>query len=133
MLLAYYCNTQKQSFEEFAKFIGKQLCQSPFLKRDSNTVIFKNTSGRLLWKLILFYIFFFVLTVLYTHFRNNWNFSRRIYFSNNWAFYTMEPRYIILMNLATERNSDCIDKVFIQPWTLLKLETFHALFKVCVI
>ena len=51
MLLAYYCDTQKQSSEEFAKFIGKQLYWSPFSnkvararpikKRDSNTVLFK--------------------------------------------------------------------------------------------
>ena len=33
MLLAYYCDTQKQSYGEFAKFIGKQLCQSPFLNK----------------------------------------------------------------------------------------------------
>ena len=33
MLLAYYCDTQKQSSGEFAKFIGKQLCLSPFLSK----------------------------------------------------------------------------------------------------
>ena len=33
MLLAYYCDTQKQSSEKFAKFIGKQLCWSPFLNK----------------------------------------------------------------------------------------------------
>ena len=33
MLLAYYCDTQKQSSGEFAKFTGKQLCRSPFLNK----------------------------------------------------------------------------------------------------
>ena len=46
------------------------------------------------------------------------------------SFYTMEPRHIILINLLTERNSDYIDKVFMQAWTVRKLETFYALLKV---
>ena len=33
MLLAYYCDTQKRSSREFAEFIGKKLCQSPFLTK----------------------------------------------------------------------------------------------------
>ena len=31
--LAYYCDTQKQSSGEFAKFIGKQLYLSPFFNK----------------------------------------------------------------------------------------------------
>ena len=37
------------------------------------------------------------------------------------------------MSLATEQNSDYINKVFVQAWTLQKIETFHALSKVCVV
>ena len=57
MFVAYYCDTQKQSYGEFAKRIGKQLCRSPFLnkvaggrpiKKETPTVFLKNTSGRLL-------------------------------------------------------------------------------------
>ena len=57
MFLAYYCDTQKQSSGEFAKYIGKQLWRSPFLnkiagsrsiKKGTPTVFFKNTNGRLL-------------------------------------------------------------------------------------
>ena len=57
MLFAYYWDIQKQSSGEFAKFIVKQLCQGLFLKKvtggrpikiDSNTVVFKDTSGGLL-------------------------------------------------------------------------------------
>ena len=64
-------------------------------------MFFKNTSGRLLWKLRFFSRFF--LTVLYTHSRKNWNFSRKVYFSNNRVlfavhvmsgFYTMKPRHV---------------------------------------
>ena len=33
MLLACYCDIQKQSPEEFAKFTGKQLCWSLFLNK----------------------------------------------------------------------------------------------------
>ena len=33
------------------------------------------------------------------------------------------------MSLATEQNNDYIDKVFMQAWTLRKLETFYALLK----
>ena len=33
MLLAYYCDTQKQLSKESGKFIGKQLCQSPLLNK----------------------------------------------------------------------------------------------------
>ena len=55
------------------------------LKKRVWTVFFKNTSGRLLWKLSVFSRFF--LAVLYTHSRNNWNFSRKVYFSNNWALF----------------------------------------------
>ena len=39
----------------------------------------------------------------------------------------MEPRQ------ATERNSDYIDKLFVQARTLRKLETFYALFKVSLV
>ena len=37
------------------------------------------------------------------------------------------------MSLATEQNSDYINKVFVQAWTLQKIETFHALSKVWVV
>ena len=37
------------------------------------------------------------------------------------------------MSLATEQNSDYINKVFVQAWTLQKIETFYALSKVCVV
>ena len=49
--------------EEFTKCMGKQLCWSPFLnidaggrpiKKETPTVFFKNTSGRLLKKLSFF-------------------------------------------------------------------------------
>ena len=33
MFLAYYCDTQKQSPGEFAKYMGKQLCRSHFLNK----------------------------------------------------------------------------------------------------
>ena len=33
MLLTYYCDTQKQSSGEFAKFVGKQLCWFSFLAK----------------------------------------------------------------------------------------------------
>ena len=91
MFLAYYCDTQKQSLREFANSIGKQLYQSSFLnkvagarqiKKVTPTVFFKNTSGRLLKKLSFFTSF---LTVLYAHATNNCNFSRKVYFSNNWV------------------------------------------------
>ena len=45
-------------------------------KRDFNRVFFKNTSGRLLWILSF-------LSSSFTHCQNNWNFSRKVYFSNN--------------------------------------------------
>ena len=37
------------------------------------------------------------------------------------------------MSLAAERKCDYIDKVFMQAWTLRKLETFYTFFKVAVV
>ena len=77
------------------KIYGKTtVLESPFLKkiaagwpkRHSNIVFFKNTFRRLLWKLRFFSRF---LTVLFTHSRKNWNFSWKIYFSNNWALFAV--------------------------------------------
>ena len=33
MLLTYYCDAQKQSPREFAKFVRKQLCRTSFLAK----------------------------------------------------------------------------------------------------
>ena len=66
----------------FPVSILKQSCWRRLKKKGSNTVFFKNTSGRLLWKLSCFF-----LILLYTHSRKNWNFSRKVYFSNNWGFF----------------------------------------------
>ena len=46
MLLAYYCNTQKQSSGEFAKFTGKELCRSPFLNKAAGGRPIKNEAPK---------------------------------------------------------------------------------------
>ena len=95
MLLAYYCDTQKQSSGEFAKFIGKRLCRSPFLnnvaggrliKKEAPTQCYLRTLLEDCFENQVFFHVFFV-TVLCTHSWNNWNFSGKVYFSNNWAFF----------------------------------------------
>ena len=37
------------------------------------------------------------------------------------------------MSLAAERKCDYIDKVFMQAWTLRKLEAFYTFFKVAAV
>ena len=131
-------------------FIGKQLCRSPFLnkvaggrsiKKRLQHRFFKNTSGRLFWKFLFFFIFYFLffLTVLYMHSRNNWNFSRKVYFSNNWVIFAgcflsclffIRWSQGILISLATEENSDYIDKVSMQASTLQKFTQKFMLFRV---
>ena len=86
--------------EAVAKCRGKQLYRSPFLnkvagsrpiKKETPIVFFMNTSGRLLYKLSFFKSF---LTVLYTHSRNNCNFSRKVYFLNNWALFAVHVWFL---------------------------------------
>ena len=99
--MAYCCNIQNQSPGEFAKFIGKQLCQSlffekvtggrPMKKRLQHSVL-KNTSGRLLWKLRGFFHTF--LTVLCTHCKKKSDFPRKVYFSNNWALFAVHVWFL---------------------------------------
>ena len=79
MILAYYCDTQKQSSEEFAKFIGIQLCQSLFFNKveDRLKKRLRQCSLRTLLELCSFKQFFT---------RTPERFSRKVYFSNklNW-------------------------------------------------
>ena len=80
------------------------------LKKRLQQCFFNNTSGGLLPELSFFTSF---LTVLYTHSRNKFNFSIKIYFSNNWALFAVHSCLVFipwsqgkLMSLKTERNSD---------------------------
>ena len=87
MILGYLCDTQKQSSGEFAKVIGKQLCRSPYLN--------KAVGGRSIKERLQHSVFFHIfLTVLYTHSRNNWNLSRKVYFPNNWALFAVHVWFL---------------------------------------
>ena len=55
------------------------------LERDSN---------RTLSKTALNFFSHFFLTVLYTHSRNNLNFSRKVCFSNNWALFAVHVWFL---------------------------------------
>ena len=97
-MLLTYCNTQKQSSGELAKFVGKQLCRSLFfskvtdrLKKRFRHSFLQNTSGRLLW----ISRFFFEL-VLYRYSRNNWNIFQVIGFFLLLmpSFKIMKPRHV---------------------------------------
>ena len=99
MFLAYHCDTQKQSSGEFVKCIGKQLFRSPFL----NTVASAGRLKKRLQKCFLrtlpedyskFFFFTSSLTVLYMHSRNNCNFSRKVYFSNDSALFAVNVWYL---------------------------------------
>ena len=142
--MAYYCDTQRQSSGKFAKFIGKQLCRSAFLNKVSDgRLIKKETPTQCFLRTLLgdcfekkFFSTFF--SVLYTpHSRNNWDFSRTVCFSKNWAFFAAHVWFLYNRAKtywsATDRNNDYIDKLFMQAWTLQKLESFYDLFKVCVV
>ena len=116
MLQTYYCNTQKQSSGELAKFVGKQVYQSLFfskvvdrLKKRFRHSFFKNTSRRLLWILS----FFFQL-VLYRYSRNNWNIFQVI-------------RFFLLLKSSFQTNkSRHVDKSSKQEETAIILTKFHA-------
>ena len=60
----------------------------------------------------------------YTHSRKIWNFSRKDYVSNYHALYWSQQFF---MSPVTKPNSDYTDNVFMQAWTLRKLETFWCL------
>ena len=60
-------------------------------------MFFKNISGRLLW------ILDFFQAVPYRNFRNNWNFSRKVYFSNSRAIFR-SSRPEVLCKKGVQRN-----------------------------
>ena len=96
MFLTYYCDTQKQSPGEFAKFAGKQLRRSLFFSKVAVRLkkrfrhcflrtLPEDCSGK----------FFFEL-VLYSHSRNNWNFFQviELFLLLMSCFQTMKPRHV---------------------------------------
>ena len=96
MFLAYYCDTQKQSPGEFAKFAGKQLCRSLFFSKVAVRLkkrlqhcflrtLPEDCSGK----------FFFEL-VLYRYSRNNWSFFQVIglFLLLMSCFWTRKPRHV---------------------------------------
>ena len=99
----------------------KQSCRRQAdLKRDSKTVFFKKTSGRLLWKSILFAFVWQFFTCISEIIGTFWE---RFIFQIIGPFLLSMSGFIpwsqgILMSLATERNNDYIDKVFMRAWTL---------------
>ena len=142
MLLAYYSDTQKQSSGEFAKFIGKQLCRSPFLSKVAGSRSIKKEAPTQCYlrtlpedcseNWIFFYIF---LWHFFTHipeivetFRERFIFQITELFLLFMSYLVFIPwSQGILMSPATGPNSDSIGKVFMQAWTLRKLETFYTL------
>ena len=130
MLLTYYCNTQKQSYGELAKFVGKQLCRSLFFSKVADRLKkrFRHFFKEHFRKAALDIKFFFEL-VLYRYSRNNWKIFQVIGFFLQLmsGFQTLKPRHVAKSS-KTGQNSNFIDKVFMQAWTLRKLKTFLSLF-----
>ena len=103
--MAYYCDTQKQSSGEFTKFIGKQLCRSPFLNKVAGgRPIKKETSTQCLQEhfrkttLSFFHLFWELFTRIPEVIRT---FQERfifqiivLFFLFMSGFYTMEPRQV---------------------------------------
>ena len=78
-------------------------------------MFFKNTSERLLWKLIFFTFFeqfFTPIPEIIGTFREGFIFQ--IIEPLGAKVYYIDESSIILMSLATERNSNYIDKIFMQ-------------------
>ena len=125
MLLTYYWVRRTRKIHGKTTVTKSLLKLQVDWKRDSNTALFKNTSGRLLCILILF---FFEL-VLYRYSRNNWSIFQVIGFFLLFmsSFRIMKQRHVDKSS-KTGRNSDYIDKVFMQTSTLRQLETLFALF-----
>ena len=108
---------------ESTKFIGKQLCQSPFLN--------KVVGGRPIKKEIptQCYLRTYTLLEIIENFREMFIFQIIGLFLPFMSCLVFIPwSQDMLMSPETERNSDSIDNVFMQGWTLQKLEIFYTLF-----
>ena len=124
------------------KFKGKQLCRSLFFYKIAGLLekrfqhvcfpiifakFFKNNSGRLILDMHFFQAIFTRIPDTFGTFRERFIFEIiRLYlllmtgFGKSWS-------QGMLISLVKGWNSDYIDEVFMQTWTLRKLETFYAL------
>ena len=97
MLLTYYCNTQKKSSGELAKFVGKQLCRSLFFSKVADRLKkrFRQFFKEHFRKAALDIKFFFEL-VLCRYSKNNWNIFQVIGFFLLLmpSFKIMKPRHV---------------------------------------
>ena len=91
MLLAYYCDTQKQSSGELAKIHRKATVSVSLISQSHEPIKKQTPCERLIWILSCF----FQAVVLYMHSRNNWKFSIKAYFSNNRVLFAA---YVWLLN-----------------------------------
>ena len=125
MLFTYYCDTQKQSSGEFAKFLGKQLCRSLFVSKVAGPrvrLIKKETpiqcslrtlpedccESRCFLILLLLNQFFIGIPEIIGSFSSNRAlFAAHIWFSNYEAKACWQVQ-------QTWRNNHYIDKVFMQ-------------------
>ena len=114
LVYTYYCDTQKQSSGEFAKFTGKKLCRSLFfscrpIKKETLTQCSLRTLPEDCSENQVFFQVF--LAVRYTHLRSNYGtFWERFIFQIIGllllfmsGFHTMKPRHADKYNRTKQR------------------------------
>ena len=102
-----------------ADYCKKEITAHVFSSKISNifkSTFLKNIPGWLILNMKFFQAIF------YTYSRNIWSFSRKIYFCNNQPLLLLLPGFRkpwsqgMLINLVSGRNSDYIDKIFMQAF-----------------
>ena len=81
-------------------------------------MFFKNISGRLLW------ILDFFQAVYYRNFRNNWNFSRKVYFSNSRAIFRSSRPEVLCKKGVLEISQNSQESTCVRVSFLIKSQVW---------